>query len=64
MLYFYIYKMSLTLFFIVLSVAIGYLLYDTFKKSKQKTSKASETASNKLKINYTRECTILDTLNQ
>lgn len=62
--YIILYKMSLTLFFIVLSVAIGYLLYDTFKKSKQKASKTSETASNKLKINYTRECTILDTLNK
>lgn len=33
--------MSLTLFFIVMSVAIGYLLYDTFKKGRQKTSKNS-----------------------
>lgn len=32
---------SLTLFFIVLSLAIGYLLYDTFSKSRQKTSKVS-----------------------
>lgn len=33
--------MSLTLFFIVLSLAIGYLLYDTFKKSRQKTNTPS-----------------------
>lgn len=45
--------MSLTLFFIVLSLAVGYLLYDTFKKSKIKTTKTSESVSNRLKINYT-----------
>lgn len=27
--------MNLTLIFIVLSIAIGYMLYDTFKKSRQ-----------------------------
>lgn len=27
--------MSLTLFFAVLSIGIGYLLYETFKKSRQ-----------------------------
>lgn len=45
--------MSLTLFFIVLSLAIGYLLYDTFKKSRQKNPKTPDAINNRLKINYT-----------
>ncbi len=31
--------MNLTLIFIVLSIALGYMLYDTFKKSKQNAKK-------------------------
>lgn len=37
-----IYKfMSLTLFFIVLSIGIGYMLYDTFKKSREYSARPS-----------------------
>lgn len=45
--------MSLTLFFIILSLAIGYLLYDSFRKSRQKSPSGPSGANNKLKINYT-----------
>ena len=44
--------MNLTLFFIVLSIAIGYMLYDTFKKSREYSSRPTESLSNKLKVNY------------
>lgn len=44
--------MNLTLFFIVLSIGIGYLLYDMFKKSKQNINQGGESVSNQLKVNY------------
>lgn len=56
--------MSLTLFFIVLSLAIGYLLYDSFRKSRQKSPKTHANPNNKLKINYTHECAVLNTLSK
>ena len=33
--------MNLTLFFTVLSIGIGYMLYDMFRKSKQNNNKAT-----------------------
>lgn len=56
--------MSLTLFFIILSLAISYLLYDSFRKSRQKSPKAPVNPNNKLKINYTHECSVLNTLSK
>ena len=44
--------MNLTLIFIVLSIAIGYMLYDTFKKSKQTLPEQTETVASKIKKNY------------
>ena len=44
--------MNLTLIFVVLSVAIGYMLYDTFKKSRQPIASQSESATTNLKTNY------------
>jgi hypothetical protein len=43
--------MNLTLIFIVLSIAIGYMLYDTFKKSRQTLPNDSQAVS-RIKTNY------------
>jgi hypothetical protein len=43
--------MNLTLIFIVLSIAIGYMLYDTFKKSRQALPNDSQSVS-RIKTNY------------
>ena len=45
--------MNLTLFFTVLSIGIGYLLYDMFRKSKlNNNNRTTETVNNRLKVNY------------
>lgn len=44
--------MSLTLIFIVLSIVIGYMLYDTFKKSKQTLPQQNQHIASKIKTNY------------
>jgi hypothetical protein len=40
------------LIFIVLSIAIGYMLYDTFKKSNQTLPQKTESVVSKIKTNY------------
>lgn len=54
--------MSLTLVFIILSIGIGYMLYDTFKRSRQNAVRPTETANGKLKVNYTKQCQVLNSL--
>lgn len=54
--------MNLTLIFIVLSIAIAYMLYDTFKKSKQTLPHQNETTASKIKTNYADECKLLKDL--
>ena len=57
--------MSLTLFFAVLSIGIGYLLYETFKKSRQAASnKPSENVNQRLRVMHGHECSILKGLQQ
>lgn len=63
-----LYKMNLTLIFLVLSAFVGFLLYDMFKKSRQQQelANAQQSSSQKLgssqsrlKPNYQAECSIL-----
>ena len=54
--------MNLTLFFMVLSIGIGYMLYDMFRKSKLNNNKTTENVNNRLKINYAQECAVLNEL--
>lgn len=56
--------MNLTLIFIVLSIAIMYMLYDTFKKSKQTLPQSNEPVASKMKTNYAEECKILKDLHE
>ena len=56
--------MNLTLFFIIISCAIGYMLFDTFKKSRQGQPEEQQSMINKIKVNYHKECKILRQLNE
>jgi hypothetical protein len=55
--------MNLTMIFVVLSIFICYMIYDTFKKSKNQNARDNQPAS-KLKLNYAMECKILKNLHE
>lgn len=56
--------MSLTFFFVVLCIGIGYLLYENFKKSRQLPPKPSEALNSRLRVMYSQECKVLNSLQQ